>query len=261
VKRRFSPKRWPETERTRYLISRKVGKALHDHGMISNGDKILVAVSGGKDSLTLLDILRGRSRSSPVKYEIIVAHIDIDFQRFDRSGLMQYLEEMGYRYYIRKLRVRGKAQYVDCFYCAWSRKMQLFDMAEKLGCRKIAIAHHLEDAIETFFLNLLYHAEISTMPPAQSFFGGKFCLIRPLIYVPEEEIIRYARVHDLPVIDFSCPYEGRKRRFVRDILERLEGDSKGAKSNIFWALRAERIKKRYLLDSPPCDKNKQGEDK
>jgi tRNA 2-thiocytidine biosynthesis protein TtcA len=235
-----------KTSKIKYLISKKVGKAIKDYNMIQDGDKIIVAVSGGKDSLSLLEILCDRQRYAPVKFELLPVHVKVDFQKIDVDTLERYFKENGYNYHIEPLNILNGNDKIECFYCAWSRKKTLFEVASKFKVKKIAVAHHKDDIIETFLLNLVFHAEIGTMTPIEKFFGGKFWLIRPLMYVEEKELIKFANLYNLPVLNFDCPYEGSKRRFMKEILKIIEKEgNKHAKANIFNALK--NVKKDYLL--------------
>jgi len=235
--------------KTKYIISKKVGKAIMDYDMIEDGDRIIVAVSGGKDSLTLLEILRDRQRYAPIKFELFPVHIKLDFQKIDVERLETYFKENNYNYHIEPLNILNDNDKLSCFYCAWNRKKTIFEVASRFGIKKIFIAHHKDDIIETFFLNLIFHAEIGTMTPIEKFFGGKFWIIRPLMYVEEKEIIKFANLYNLPVLNFDCPYKGSKRKFIKELLHTLENEGNiHAKTNIFNALK--RVKTDYLLYKP-----------
>lgn len=230
----------------KFLLSKKVGKAIMDYDMIQDGDRIIVAVSGGKDSLTLLELLRDRQRYAPIEFEISPVHIKTDFQNIDVERLERYFKENNYEHYIEPLNLlQGNAK-IECFYCAFSRKKALFDLATKIGVNKIAVAHHKDDILETFLLNLIFHAEINTMTPVKKFFDGKFQVIRPLMYIEEKDIKKFAQRYNLPVLDFDCPYQGGKRKFMKNLLTMLERECHPhTKANIFTALKM--VKKDYLL--------------
>ncbi|MEW6095102.1 MAG: ATP-binding protein [bacterium] len=235
-----------KASKIKYLISKKVGKAIKDYDMIQDRDKIVVAVSGGKDSLSLLEILRDRQRYAPIKFELLPVHIKLDFQKIDVDRLEKYFKENNYNYHIEPLNILNDNDKIDCFYCAWNRKKTIFEVASRFGIKKIFLAHHKDDIIETFLLNLIFHAEIGTITPIEKFFDGRFWVIRPLMYVEEKEIVKFADLYNLPVLNFDCQYQGSKRRFIKDLLKTLENEvNKHAKSNIFNALK--RVKKDYLL--------------
>jgi len=231
-----------------YFLSKKVGKAITDYKMLDNGDRIVVAVSGGKDSLTLLKILDNRRRFVPIKYELIAVHIDMGYKCIHPSILEKYLNQNGYQYHIEKVDILGNhhREEINCFWCSWNRRKALFKIAEKLGCTKIALGHHLDDIIQTFFLNLIFNGEISAMNPKQELFEGKIQLIRPLAYVQEQETERFARENNFPTPHCRCPNaDNTKRTEVAKLIEKLEKLSPQFKTNVFRSL--QRIKRQYLV--------------
>ncbi|MFH1563470.1 MAG: ATP-binding protein [Nitrospirota bacterium] len=230
----------------KFLLSKKAGKAIKDYDMIQDGDRIIVAVSGGKDSLTLLELLRDRQRYAPIKFEIIPVHIKTDFQNIDVERLERYFKENNYEYHIKPLNLLQGNDKIKCFYCAFSRKRILFDLATEIGANKIAVAHHKDDILETFFLNLIFHSEIGTMTPVEKFFGGRTWIIRPLMYIEEKDLEKFANGYNLPVLYFDCPYQGGKRKFMKNLLTMLEKEcDPHTKASIFNALK--RVRKDYLL--------------
>jgi len=159
-------------------INREVGKALHRYEMISDGNRILVGLSGGKDSLTLLWILNERKNRVPINYELFPVYIDLGFEGGFRDALKIYCQNLGYN-----LRVENTDYGIighspqnrenPCFLCSRLRRKRLFEIAGELGCEKVALGHNKDDIIETLFLNICYAGEISTMLPSQIFFPGK----------------------------------------------------------------------------------------
>jgi len=252
-------------ERTAYFFSKKVGKALADYHMIDDGDKILVAVSGGKDSLSLLKILQDRRSFVPVKYDLLAVHVDMGYHCVHPKILADYFKKGGYKYHIEKIdiltqplpgRAQGKAggaglkgkdrSEISCFWCSWNRRKALFETAARFGCNKVALGHHKDDIAQTILLNLFFNGEISAMLPKQELFKGKLTIIRPLAYVEEKEVIQVNRLIDFPHPRCKCPNSDTSRRAkVASIIKDLEKICTGLKTNIFRSI--QRIKKDYLL--------------
>ena len=231
-----------------FYISKRVGKAIHDYGMLSDGDKILVAVSGGKDSLTLQKVLLDRQSFVPIKYELLAVHIDMGYPCQHPKILAKYFEKLGVAYHIVKIDIlQGKSRKdITCFWCSWNRRKALFEAAARLGCTKVALGHHHDDIVETMLLNLFFHGEISAMAPKQELFGGKITLIRPLAYVEEDMIVRFAKTLDFPHHKCACPNSiASNRTKMTEILKELKKTCPDVKKNIFRSL--QRIKKDYLL--------------
>jgi len=232
-------------------IKRLVGKAIHIHQMIKDGDHVMVAVSGGKDSLTLLWLLRDRLKRIPVEYKITVAHVDPGFGGNSASKLEHFFLNHNFEYRIFKTDIGPKAHGPEnrenpCFLCSRLRRKMLFDLAAEIGCNRIAFGHHKDDLIETFFLNVFYGASISTMLPLQEFFGGKLIVIRPLYLVDEDLIGRCSQLIDFPRINLNCPTAGfSKRDVIKNMLNNFYMSNKKIKGNIFHAL--QNVNPEYLL--------------
>jgi tRNA 2-thiocytidine biosynthesis protein TtcA len=231
-----------------YYISKSVGKAIMDYKMLSAGDKIAVAVSGGKDSLTLLRLLIDRQKFVPIKYSVVAIHIDMGYPKSIAAKLEKYFKRIKVEYKIIKTDVLKKTakSKINCFWCSWNRRKELFLSADKSGCTKIALGHHMDDIAETFLLNLFFQGEISTMKPKQELFEGKVTIIRPLAYVEECLIRRFAKESKLGHDTCVCPHavvsnRSRMGRIIQD-LEKICPD---IKKNIFRSLK--RIKQDYLL--------------
>src|SRR3990170_7124381 len=205
-----------------------VGKAIHRYGLIRDGDRILVGVSGGKDSLTLLTLLSERVKRVPIHYELLAVHVDLGFQSSGADMLKEFFEAKRIAYHIESTRIAELANGPDnrenpCFLCSWERRKRVFSLAQRFGCNKIAFGHHKDDIIETFLLNIFYSAEISTMLPIQALFKGKITLIRPLALLEEKKIERFAREMGLPFGPGGCPSSGKtKRKEVKDLINALE---------------------------------------
>jgi tRNA 2-thiocytidine biosynthesis protein TtcA len=233
---------------TEFYISKRVGRAIMDYQMLSDGDKIAVAVSGGKDSLTLLRILADRRKFVPIKYELLAVHIDLGYPCQHPKILAEYFKKLGVNYHIEKVDIlRGKTRKdISCFWCSWNRRKALFEAAARFGCSKVALGHHKDDIVETILLNLFFHGEISAMSPKQELFKGKITLIRPLAYVEKEMIRRFAKAVGFPHEKCYCPNSLTSNRTkITNIIKDLEKVCPDIRTNIFRSVK--RIKKDYLL--------------
>lgn len=233
---------------TEYYISKGMGKAIMDYKMLAPQDKIAVAVSGGKDSLTLLRLLIDRQVFVPIKYEVMAIHIDMGYPKSIAAKLERYFKKFNVEYTIVKSDILKKTpkSKINCFWCSWNRRRELFLAAHKLGCTKIALGHHMDDIAETFLLNLFFQGEISTMKPKQELFKGKITLIRPLAYVEERLIKRFAKETKLGHDTCVCPHSvTSNRNRMGKIIRNLGKICPDIKKNIFRSLK--RVKKDYLL--------------
>jgi len=228
-----------------------VGKAIHRYGLIQDGDRILVGVSGGKDSLSLLHLLKERLKRVPIRYELFTVHIDLGFDSGRADILRDYFEKEGLTYHIEFTDIGKKANSSEnrenpCFLCAWERRKKLFQLASRFKCNKVALGHHKDDIIETLLLNIFYSGEISTMLPLQSLFKGKITIIRPLSLLEEKTIARFAREIGLPFGPSGCPSSGKtKRKEIKEMIESLNKKNHRVKGNIFRSL--SNIKMDYML--------------
>ena len=228
-----------------------MGKAIHRYQMIEDGDRILVGVSGGKDSLTLLTLLSERAQRVPIHYELLAVHVDLGFQSSGTEMLKEFFEAKKIAYHIEPTRIAELAigphnRENPCFLCSWERRKRIFSLAQRFGCNKVAFGHHMDDIIETLLLNIFYSAEISTMLPVQGLFKGKITLIRPLTLLEERKIERFAKEMGLPYFPCGCPASVRsKRREVKELIHALEKQNRRIKGNIFRSL--SNIKLDYLL--------------
>jgi len=235
-------------------------KAVLDYGMIEEDDRLLIGVSGGADSLALLDLLDSPMLFIP-KFSFIAVNIDMGFdpsyQAYD--ALENYFQENNYRYVMEKTDI-GNLAHSDfnkknpCFLCSRLRRKRIFEIADAEGCNKIAFAHHRDDIIETLLINLFYGREISTMMPNQSIFGGKLHIIRPLVYLREELVKKYSRERQFPVLKNDCPTSRTSKRiYIKKLLDELEKDNKEIRDNIYKAM--SHVKPDYLLTQEAKIKN------
>jgi tRNA 2-thiocytidine biosynthesis protein TtcA len=234
--------------KTGNYISSRIGKAIADYNLIEDKDRILVAVSGGKDSLSLLKLLNERKRWAPISYELIAAHIETDYRCsgcVHTKALKKFFEDSGIDHRFEKIKIlRKKGERPSCFWCAWNRRKALFLLADSLGCRKIAFGHHKDDIIETLLLNIFYHGEFAGMNPRQELFDGKIVIIRPLCYVEERYLRLFAKESGFPFQMCKCPNSAlSKRRMVKTMIQSVEKDCRYVKTNIFRSMA--RVKTEY----------------
>ncbi|MFC1881695.1 ATP-binding protein [Thermodesulfobacteriota bacterium] len=228
-----------------------MGKALHRYQMISDGDRIIVGLSGGADSLTLMWMLTERLKRVPINYELFAVYIDPGYEGSFGEALEWYGNKLGYSI---------RAEYTDygllahspenrenpCFLCSRLRRKRLFEIADELGCTKLALGHNKDDIIETLFMNICYAGEISTMVPSQSFFQQKFTVIRPLAFADEQLIRKFARDQKFPEFINACPSANTsKRKEMKTFLQQLYRTNKKIKGNIFRAM--SHVNSDYLL--------------
>jgi len=234
-----------------YDVSKKSGKAIVDFGMIQEGDRIAVAVSGGKDSLSLMHVLRHRQRMSPIPFEFVAVHIDCDFEDFDAQTLADYLKNEGFSCIVEKLDTFKETKYedIDCFWWSRNRRKALFQLADRKGFTKIAFGHHLDDIVETIILNQFYRGEIGAMKPLVELFDGKIVIIRPLAYVRERDLVLLAKELGIDTMGQSkCANDDTSHRMlIKKMLKDFEKNNPMVVTNIFRRLK--NVKTDYLLDS------------
>jgi len=198
-----------------YYLLKKVGKTIRKYGMIEKGDRILVGVSGGKDSLSLLKILNDRRGFYPNTYEFTALHIvsNLKCEGSMNPGVIEkYFKDNGYPYRMIEMNLEEGKKTRNSFWCSRNRRRVLFETANRHGYNKIALGHHRNDVIETILLNMFYHAELSTMLPVQSLFDGKITIIRPLYNIPEADTRKLSRIYKFPSVHCRCPVEGETTR-------------------------------------------------
>src|SRR5579885_3619051 len=232
-----------------------VGKAIEDYGMIADGDRVMVCLSGGKDSYTLLDILLSLKRSAPVEFSLIAVNLDQKQPGFPAHVLPDYLASLGVPYHIleqdtysvvKRVIPEGKTM---CGLCSRLRRGALYRFAAEHGITKIALGHHRDDIIETLFLNLFFGGKLKTMPPKLLSDDGRHIVIRPLAYVSERDIARYARSRAFPIIPCNLcgSQENLQRAAVKRMLAAWDLKHPGRTETIFAALRS--VEPEHLADA------------
>ena len=240
LKYRYSPL----TRYGRFLL-RKINRAFNEFDLVSNSDRVCVPVSGGKDSLSLLHLLIEHKRFYAGTFTLSAVHVVSDFNPH-AALIKEYLSDMflsmGIEHGFLDISVttdkEGEKKVPTCFWCSWKRRQALFDYCVKKGYNKLAFGHHSDDVAETTLLNLVYHGTLETMLPKRLFFNGAFSVIRPLFYVREKELVRYAQLAGFKTTSCTCPNaELRKRNTMKKLLRDLQKESRQLNANLWRAAR------------------------
>jgi tRNA 2-thiocytidine biosynthesis protein TtcA len=233
-----------ENNKLHKRLCRLVGQAIGDFNMIEDGDKVMVCLSGGKDSYGLLDILLTLRERAPIHFDIIAVNLDQKQPNFPAQVLPEYLTKLGVPFHIetqdtysivKRVVPEGKT---TCALCSRLRRGILYRVADELGATKIALGHHRDDILETFFLNMFFGAKLKGMPPKLQSDDGKHIVIRPLAYVKEADMTRYAEIKQFPIIpcDLCGSQENLQRKQLKAMLREWEKKFPGRVENIFSAL-------------------------
>ena len=206
-------------------LRHQVGDAINDFNMIEAGDKVMVCLSGGKDSFAMLDILMGLQKSAPIDFELIAVNLDQKQPGFPADVLPEYLKSLGISFHIveedtysivRRVIEEGKT---TCGLCSRLRRGVLYRVAKELGATKIALGHHRDDILETLFLNMFYGGKLKAMPPKLISDNGEHIVIRPLAYAKEKDLIRYADIKQFPII--PCNLCGSQPNLQRQVIKEM----------------------------------------
>lgn len=220
-------------------------KANNDYHLIEDGDKIAIGISGGKDSIALLAVLNAYRRFSPEKFDIVAINIDMGFKETDRdevARLKAYAEEIGVPLIIEKTDIakiifEERKEESPCSLCSKMRRGALNTVAIKNGCNKIALGHHSDDIIETFFLSFIYEGRLSTFMPKSYMDRTGITLIRPLIYVEEKQIIAFQNKYSLPIVHNPCPQDKHtKRQDMKELIDKIDKDFGHSKVRMLRAI-------------------------
>jgi tRNA 2-thiocytidine biosynthesis protein TtcA len=236
-------------------LTRAMGKAIGDFGMIAEGDRILVAVSGGKDSHTLLYLLRELQKKSPVRFSLHVVNIDQGHPGYPADVLREFMAREGYDFQLVRedtysiVTEKIPAGKTYCSLCSRLRRGILYGIASDLGCTKIALGHHRDDVLVTFLLNLYFAGKLGAMPPVLVTDDGKHTVIRPLLYCAEEDIAAFATEKAFPILpcDLCGSQDNLQRKVIGRMLTGLEAERPGTKQIMLAALR--NVVPSHLLDS------------
>ena len=248
-----------ENHKLEKRLCRLMGQAISDYNMIEAGDKVMVCMSGGKDSYALLDILLKMQARAPVAFELVAVNLDQKQPGFPADVLPRYLTQMGVPFHIEtqdtysivKEKIpEGKTM---CSLCSRLRRGILYRVARELGCNKIALGHHRDDILQTFFLNMFFGGKLKGMPPKLVSDNGEFMVIRPLAYVAEKDLVRWSQVRQFPIIPCTLcgSQDNLQRQLVGEMLRDWEKKHPGRIENMFSAL--QNVVPSHLMDHTRFD--------
>jgi len=231
-------------------LSQKVGQTVYKQGLLSPNDKILITISGGKDSFLLLEMLNERKKHLPFPIELLALHVGIKEMDYhvDVELLRDFCNRIDVPFYYVEDSIGAdlfSSKKAPCFVCSWHRRKNIFRFAQSMGCNKVALGHHRDDALQTFLLNLIYHGSISSLPYRLSMFDGQIILIRPLLDLSEREILSYTHIAGYPPEIKECPYKNNnKREQMKVLLQTIRKLHPLAEKNMFRSMR--KIFEEYL---------------
>lgn len=220
-----------------------VRRAVDDYAMIDNGDRIAVGISGGKDSLTMLMALKTMQRFYPNRYELEAVSVSLGFEGMDFSPVKKFCDDLGVNYTVVETDIgeiifEARKEKNPCALCAKMRKGALNDMVDRLGCNKVALGHNRDDVMETLLMSLFYEGRIHCFSPKTYLSRKNISSIRPLIYVPEKDVIGFARKNNLPVVKNKCEADGNtKREYIKNFIKEQSLNFPNFEENIFGAVR------------------------
>ena len=238
------PKTQYDFNKLQKRLRRLAGEAIVDYNMIEDGDRVMVCLSGGKDSYTMLELLMSLQKSAPISFELVAVNLDQKQPGFPEHVLPQYLDALGIEYYIlerdtysvvKRVIPEGKT---TCGLCSRLRRGTLYGFAEEIGAQKIALGHHRDDIVETLFLNMFFQGSLKAMPPKLLSDDGKNVIIRPLAYCRESDIERFAQARAFPIIPCNlCGSQDHLQRVQgKEMLAQWERDYPGRVETIFKAV-------------------------
>lgn len=245
-----------ETERVRARLTKKFHKACADYGLIADGDHILIGLSGGKDSLALVELLGRRAQIYKPRFQVTALHVRVKERAYqtDLSYLESFCAEAKVPLLVRDVAIGEPVESVKlkveretnpCFLCSWYRRKALFNVAQEIGCNKIAFGHHRDDIIETLLMNLIYQGTFATMPPMLQMDKMPLRIIRPLCLIDESELVHYAALRGYEKQAKLCPFEHvSSRQKVKELLAQIKALNPEAVDSMYGAMT--NVKAEYL---------------
>lgn len=240
-------------------LQRQVGSAIVDYGMIADGDRVMVCLSGGKDSYAMLDVLRALQARAPIRFELVAVNLDQKQPGFPEQVLPEYLNALGIEYRIVEedtysiVRDKIPEGKTTCSLCSRLRRGILYRVAGELGATKIALGHHMDDMVETLFLNMFYGSRMKSMPPKLISDDQQHIVIRPLAYCRETDLSRYAQLREFPIIPCNLcgSQENLQRKKIKQMLAEWEQQQPGRVLNVFKSMT--RLTPSHLFDREVFD--------
>ena len=239
-----------ELRRLQSRLTKRFHKACADYGLIADGDHVLVGLSGGKDSLALVELLGKRAQIFVPRFRLTALHVRVRERAYlsDMSALEKFCQAFGVSLIVKDTEITEKparGEKDPCFLCAWYRRKVLFETAQELGCNKIALGHHKDDIVETLLMNLVFQGAFGTMPPCLSMEKMPIQIIRPLCLIEEKDLVRYAELQAYPKQTRLCPFEKESSRAeVKQLLTTLERLNPNVRDSLWGAM--QNIKPDYL---------------
>lgn len=233
--------KFTEQQRLYRSINKQFGRATIGYSMLEDGDKILIALSGGKDSLTLLQLLAERSRIFKPRISVIAAHVTMSNIPYKANidHLTEFCKENGVELHLLEsgFDASTDTRKSPCFLCSWNRRKALFTLAQELGCNKIALGHNMDDVIETMLMNITFQGAFSAMTPVMKMDKFPITVIRPLCLVNEKDVEAYAQESNFPPQEKNCPHENSSnRKSMKDLLAHLESLNPEARYNLWGSM-------------------------
>lgn len=233
-----------ESNKLQKRLRRQMGRAINDYNMIEEGDRVMVCLSGGKDSYAMLDILISLQRSAPINFELVAVNMDQKQPGFPEHVLPEYLNKLDIEYYIVEkdtysvVTAKVPEGRTTCGLCSRLRRGTLYAFAEKIGASKIALGHHRDDMVETLFLNMFYGSRLKSMPPKLKSDDNRNVIIRPLAYCKEDDLIEWAEHRKFPIIPCNLcgSQENLQRQNIKAMLRQWDKDQPGRIENIFRSI-------------------------